>query len=106
MNRTAAEKLGIKAFDAAEYLQSDEDCAAYLQACLEQAPDDAAVFARALGDIARARGMMQLAKDTGLTREGLYKALGEQGNPSFSTVMKVMRALGLQISVNPQGAHA
>lgn len=106
MNRTAAEKLGIKAFDAAEYLQSDEDCAAYLQACLEQAPDDAAFFARALGDIARARGMMQLAKDTGLTREGLYKALGEQGNPSFSTVMKVMRALGLQISVNPQGAHA
>lgn len=76
MNRTAAEKLGIKAFDAAEYLQSDEDCAAYLQACLEQTPDDAAVFAKALGDIARARGMMQLAKDTGLTREGLYKALG------------------------------
>lgn len=106
MNRTAAEKLGIKAFNAAEYLQSDEDCAAYLQACLEQAPDDTAVFARALGDIARARGMMQLAKDTGLTREGLYKALGEQGNPSFSTVMKVMRALGLQISVNPQGARA
>lgn len=63
-------------------------------------------IARALGDIARARGMMQLAKDTGLTREGLYKALGEQGNPSFSTVMKVMRALGLQISVNPQGARA
>jgi probable addiction module antidote protein len=105
MNRTAAEKLGIKAFDAAEYLQSDEDCAAYLQACLEQAPDDAAVFAKALGDIARARGMMQLAKDTGLTREGLYKALGEKGNPSFATVMKVMHALGLQINVNPQGAH-
>lgn len=106
MNRTAAEKLGIKAFDAAEYLQSDEDCAAYLQACLEQAPDDAAVFSKALGDIARARGMMQLAKDTGLTREGLYKALGEKGNPSFATVMKVMHALGLQISINPQGAHA
>ena len=105
MNRTAAEKLGVKAFDAAEYLQSDEDCAAYLQACLEQAPDDAAVFAKALGDIARARGMMQLAKDTGLTREGLYKALGEKGNPSFATVMKVMHALGLQINVNPQGAH-
>lgn len=106
MNRTAAEKLGIKPFDAAEYLQSDADCAAYLQACLEQAPDDVAVFAKALGDVARARGMMQLAKDTGLTREGLYKALGEKGNPSFSTVMKVMHALGLQISVNPQDAHA
>ena len=102
MNRAAYEKLGIKPFDAAEYLQSDEDCAAYLQACLEQAPDDAAVFTKALGDIARARGMMQLAKDTGLTREGLYKSLGEQGNPSLSTVMKVMHALGLQMHIGPQ----
>ncbi|MDL5039092.1 putative addiction module antidote protein [Comamonas sp. Y6] len=101
MNRAAYEKLGIKPFDAAEYLQSDEDCAAYLQACLEQAPDDAAVFTKALGDIARARGMMQLAKDTGLTREGLYKSLGEQGNPSLSTVMKVMHALGLQMHIGP-----
>ncbi|CAB5693772.1 putative addiction module antidote protein [Comamonas aquatica] len=102
MNRATYEKLGIKPFDAAEYLQSDEDCAAYLQACLEQAPDDASVFAKALGDIARARGMMQLAKDTGLTREGLYKSLGEQGNPSLSTVMKVMHALGLQMHIGPQ----
>lgn len=102
MNRAAYEKLGIKPFDAAEYLQSDEDCAAYLQACLEQAPDDASVFAKALGDIARARGMMQLAKDTGLTREGLYKSLGEQGNPSLSTIMKVMHALGLQMHIGPQ----
>lgn len=102
MNRAAYEKLGIKPFDAAEYLQSDEDCAAYLQACLEQAPDDASVFAKALGDIARARGMMQLAKDTGLTREGLYKSLGEQGNPSLSTVMKVMHALGLRMHIGLQ----
>jgi len=102
MNSAAFEKLGIKAFDAAEYLQSDEDCAAYLQACLEQEPDNAALFAKALGEIARARGMMQLAKDTGLTREGLYKSLGEQGNPSLSTVMKVMHALGLQINVGRQ----
>lgn len=102
MNRATYEKLGIMPFDAAEYLQSDEDCAAYLQACLEQAPDDASVFAKALGDIARARGMMQLAKDTGLTREGLYKSLGEQGNPSLSTVMKVMHALGLQMHIGPQ----
>lgn len=102
MNRAAYEKLGIKPFDAAEYLQSDEDCAVYLQACLEQAPDDASVFAKALGDIARARGMMQLAKDTGLTREGLYKSLGEQGNPSLSTVMKMMHALGLQMHIGPQ----
>ncbi|RGE40280.1 putative addiction module antidote protein [Comamonas testosteroni] len=104
MNRAAYEKLGIKPFDAADYLQSDEDCAADLQACLEQAPDDASVFAKALGDITRARGMMQLAKDTGLTREGLYKSLGEQGNPSLSTVMKVMHALGLQMQIGPQAA--
>ena len=102
MNGAAFEKLGIKPFDAAEYLQSDADCAAYLQACIEQAPDDAALFTKALGDIARARGMMQLAKDTGLTREGLYKSLSDQGNPSLSTVMKVMHALGLQINIGSQ----
>lgn len=102
MNGAAFENLGIKPFDAAEYLQSDADCAAYLQACIEQAPYDAALFTKALGDIARARGMMQLAKDTGLTREGLYKSLSEQGNPSLSTVMKVMSALGLQMNIGPQ----
>lgn len=102
MNSTAFDKLGIQPFDAAEYLQSDEDCAAYLQACLEQEPDNAALFIKALGDIARARGMMQLAKDTGLTRERLYKSLSEQGNPSLSTVMKVMHALGLQMKVGLQ----
>ena len=104
MNGAAFEKLGIKPFDAAEYLQSDADCAAYLQACIEQAPDDAALFTKALGDIARARGMMQLAKDTGLTREGLYKSLSDQGNPSLSTVMKVRHALGLQMNIGPQAA--
>lgn len=103
MNPTAAEKLGIKPFDVTEYLLSDADCAAYLQACLEQAPDDAALFAKALGDVARARGMMQLAKDSGLSREGLYKALSTKGNPSFSTVMKVLHALGLQISITEPG---
>lgn len=105
MNPEAAAKLGIKTFDAADYLQTDEDCAMYLQACIEDAPNDAALFAKALGDIARARGMMQLARDTGLTREGLYKALGEQGNPSFATVLKVLHALGLHIHVTPQSAH-
>lgn len=93
MNPTAAAQLGIKHFEAADYLQSDEDCAQYLQACMDEAPEDAALFTKAVGDIARARGMMQLARDTGITREGLYKALGEQGNPSFATVVKVMHAL-------------
>ena len=64
-----------------------------------EAPEDAALFTKAVGDISRARGMVQLARDIGITRERLYKALGEQGNPSFATVVKVMRALGLQFNV-------
>lgn len=71
---------------------------AYLEACLEEAPDDPALIAAALGDIARARGMADLAKKTGLTREGLYKALSKEGNPSLGTVLKVMRALGLKFT--------
>ena len=106
MNPTAAAQLGIQPFEAADYLQSDEDCAQYLQACMEQAPEDAALFAKAIGDIARARGMAQLARDTGLTREGLYKALGDQGNPSFATVVKVMRALGLQFNVGTRSVQS
>lgn len=100
MDLEAVKKLGIKPYDAADYLQSDDDCAMYLQACIEEAPDDAALFSKALGDIARARGMMQLARDTGVSREGLYKALGEQGNPSLATVLKVLHALGLKIHID------
>ena len=74
-------KEAFSRWDAADYLKSDDDMAAYLQACLEEAPDDPALIAAALGDIARARGMVQLAKETGLTREGLYKALSKDGNP-------------------------
>ena len=85
-------------YDAADYLKTDADMAAYLEACLEEAPDDPAVIAAALGDIARARGMVQLAKETGLTREGLYKALSKDGNPSLGTVLKVLRALGLKFT--------
>jgi probable addiction module antidote protein len=72
--------------------------AAYLQACLEEAPDDAAFLAAALGTIARARGMMQLSRDTGISRDGLYKALSKDGNPRLDTVLKVMRALGLKFT--------
>jgi probable addiction module antidote protein len=71
--------------------------AAYLDAWLEEAPDDGAGIARALGDIARAKGMAQVAKDTGLSRESLYRALSENGNPSFSTVLKVAKALGVRL---------
>jgi len=76
MNPTVAAQLGIKPFEAVDYRQSGEDCAQYLQACMDGAPEDAALFTKVVGDIARARGMMQPARDTGITREGLYKALG------------------------------
>jgi len=80
-------------------VKTDEDMALYLEACFEEAGDDSAFIAKALGNIARARGMTQLARDTGLAREGLYKALSENGNPEFATVMKVIKALGLKLHV-------
>ena len=82
-------------WDAAEYLRSDEDMAAYLEAALEE--DAAALFAAALGDIARAKGMTRIAHETGLGRESLYKALSAEGNPEFATVLKVLRSLGLKL---------
>lgn len=85
------------AYDVAEQLRTPEEMAAYLDAWFEEAPDDAAGIARALGDIARARGMTQVARDAGLSRESLYKALSEDGNPSFATVLKVARALGVRL---------
>ena len=84
-------------YDVAEQLRSPEEMAAYLDAWLSDAPDDAAGIARALGDIARARGMSRVARDSGLNRESLYKALSENGNPSFATVLKVARALGVRL---------
>ena len=84
-------------YDLAEQLRTPEEMAAYLDAWLAEAPDDAAGIARALGDIARAKGMSQVARDTGLSRESLYKALSETGNPSFATVVKVAKALGLRL---------
>ncbi|CAJ0692988.1 addiction module antidote protein [Ralstonia sp. 22086] len=84
-------------WDSAEHLKTEADMAAYLDACLEEAADDPAFITHALGVVARARGMTQLARDTGMTREGLYKALSEEGNPSFATVLKVMRALGIRL---------
>ena len=84
-------------YDVAEHLRTPEEMAAYLDAWLEEAPDDATGLAKALGDIARAKGMAQVAKDAGLSRESLYRALSANGNPSFSTVLKVARALGLKL---------
>lgn len=79
-------------YDVAEQLRTPAEMAAYLDAWLAEAPDDAAGIARALGDIARAKGMSQVARDAGLSRESLYKALSGNGNPSFATVLKVARA--------------
>lgn len=81
-------------WDAADHLQTDEDIALYLDACAEEG--DPQLILAALGDVARARNMMQLAKDAGMSRAGLYKALNGKGNPSFATVMKVTRAMGLK----------
>ena len=89
-------KTKILTYDVAEQLRTPEEMAAYLDAWLTEAPDDAAGIARALGDIARARGMSQVARDAGLSRESLYKALSESGNPSFATILKVARALGVR----------
>jgi len=88
-------KTKTRPYDAAEYLETAEDMAAYLEAALEDG--DPAVVMHALGTIARARGMSQIARDTGLGRESLYKALSPDGNPEFATVLKVVRALGLKL---------
>lgn len=84
-------------YDVAEHLRTPEEMAAYLDAWLDEAPDDATGIAKALGDIARAKGMSQVAKDAGLSRESLYRALSGEGNPSFATVLKVARALGVKL---------
>ena len=84
-------------YDVADYLNSEEDMAAYLEACFEEAGDDATFIAAALGDIARAYGMVKLAKQTGLTREGLYKTLSKDGNPSFSSILKILHAMGFKL---------
>ncbi|MBL8125746.1 MAG: putative addiction module antidote protein [Pyrinomonadaceae bacterium] len=88
-------------YDVAEYLRTPEEMAAYLEACLEEANGDAAFVAKALGNIARAKGMTEIARDTGLSRESLYKALSGERSPSFDTVLKVIGALGIKIHAEP-----
>jgi probable addiction module antidote protein len=97
-------KTTTRIWDPAEHLQSEADMAAYLQAALEEG--DASLFAAALGDIARAKGMSQLARETGLGRESLYKALSPTGNPEFATVLRVVSALGLQLHAAPVAAKS
>ena len=90
-------KIVTSRYDVSEHLRSPEEMAAYLEACIEEANGDAAFIAKALGDIARARGMSQVARDAGLSRESLYKALSGERSPGFDTILKVMRALGLTL---------
>ncbi|MGQ4276133.1 addiction module antidote protein [Pseudidiomarina sp. E22-M8] len=88
-------------YDVAEHLRTPEEMAAYLDAAIEESDGDAAFIAMALGDIARAKGMSELSRETGLGRESLYKTLSAEGNPKFSTVLKVAKALGMRIHVKP-----
>ena len=87
-------------WDTAEGLKTEEDIGYYLQACMEEAGDDPAFIAKALGTIARARGMSQVARDAGLSRESLYRALSGEGNPEFGTLLKVAKALGLKLHLS------
>jgi probable addiction module antidote protein len=90
-------------YDSAEYLDSPEAISAYMEEALES--DDPAFIAKALGTIARARGMTQIARRAGLSRESLYKALSTEGNPEFGTIIRVMHALGLKFSITATHAH-
>lgn len=94
-------KTKTLSYDVSAQLRTPEEMAAYLDAWLSDFPEDAAGIARALGDIARARGMTHVAKEAGLSRESLYRALSKDGNPSFATVLRVAKALGVKLHAEP-----
>ncbi|CAB3663855.1 addiction module antidote protein [Achromobacter pestifer] len=94
-------KVQTRPWDSAAHLRNEEEVAAYLDAVLDEAGDDPKFVAHALGVIARARGMTQLARDTGVKRESLYRALSGEGNPEFATIWKVVRALGIRLHATP-----
>ena len=96
-------KLKLKPWNIRDHLRTEKDCRLFVEAAFEEAGDDATFIAAALGDIARARGMMQVSRDFGVTREALYRALSPTGNPSFATVLKFAKALGMKLTVARQG---
>ena len=96
MNKT---KVKLKHWNLLDHLKTEKDCRLFIEAAFEEAGDDATYLAAALGEVARARGMMRIARDTGLAREALYRALSSNGNPSFATVLKVTKALGVRLTV-------
>jgi len=94
-------KTQTRPWDSAFHLRTEEEIAAYLDAAFEEAGDDPKFIAHALGVIARAHGMSQLAKESGIKRESLYRALSGEGNPEFATIWKVVRALGIRLHAQP-----
>lgn len=93
-------------YDAADYLDTNEDIRLYLEACIAESGDDPTAVTRALGTVARARNFSALARDVGMSRQGLYDALSDDGNPSYATVAKVLAALGLRLSVQSRASDA
>jgi probable addiction module antidote protein len=93
-------KLKTHVYDVAEHLRTPEEMALYLDACIAESDGDAAFIAKALGDIARAQGMSKVARDAGVSRESLYRALSGERSPDFATILKVTRALGVQLHVS------
>jgi probable addiction module antidote protein len=94
-------KTKTRAYDVAEHLRTPEEMALYLDACIIESDGDPSFVAKAIGDIARAKGMTALARETGLGRESLYKALSATGNPELGTVLKITRALGVRLTAVP-----
>lgn len=90
-------KVKTTRWDILDHLQTEEDCRLFLEGVFEEAADNPGYIAKAIGEVARARGMMQLARETGLARESLYRSLSADGNPSFATIVKVMKVLGMEL---------
>src|SRR5262245_45006308 len=104
MEGLASMPLKTTRFDAADYLTNDKEVVAYLEAAFEDG--DPALIAAAVGDVARARGMTRLAKEAGMSRPALYRALDQAGNPEFTTMLKVLKALGVRLVPTPTGHKA
>jgi probable addiction module antidote protein len=103
---STSNKIETRPWDVTEYLSDEDAIRAYIEAAQEEAPDDAAFMAKVLGDVARARNMSELARQTGIARETLYKATRGDGNPTLDTVSKLARALGFQLTLRPFRAGA
>jgi probable addiction module antidote protein len=97
MSKSKTPKTKTRPYDVAEHLRTSEEMALYLDACIEESEGDAAFIAKALGDIARAQGMSKVARDAGVSRESLYKALSGERSPDFATILRVTRALGVKL---------